>query len=357
MALIRDLTAGDEPVVDLAMHPAFDMLLSVWIAACRDNIDTYDIGREWFDHLEDTTPEHLKKAVAALGDPELWLALLPTVASMVEGSSIDEYLDGLAGSDVFELRSRLLEHRTPRTVELQELVKVAAGGDSAATDELLTHQAFVDRLEWAESLRALLVRDGLIDDIVDVLRRFHADVFAPHAEDFLPSLKRDIEAKRSLARTVSPARLIELATNGVAVGGGPDARPVLLTPSVVMRPWVVVTESPTHRVVCYPVAEEFLIEDPDAPAPWLVRVYKALGDGRRLRLLRRLGSGPASLTELTDHLEIAKSTVHHHLRTLRAAGLVRVVVNEGDDRLYSLRTDAAEEAAAVLRAYLEPGRG
>jgi uncharacterized protein len=59
-----------------------------------------------------------------------------------------------------------------------------------------------------------------------------------------------------------------------------------------------------------------------APGHGLVAVYRALGDGTRLRILRRLVSGPASINRVSQDLHLAKSTVHEHITNLRAAGLV-----------------------------------
>jgi hypothetical protein len=58
-------------------------------------------------------------------------------------------------------------------------------------------------------------------------------------------------------------------------------------------------------------------------------VYRSLGDGTRLRILRRLAAGAATVGRIADELGLAKSTVHEHLLSLRSAGLVRLVVNGG----------------------------
>ena len=57
---------------------------------------------------------------------------------------------------------------------------------------------------------------------------------------------------------------------------------------------------------------------PGDPAE-LVRIYKALGDESRLKLLKRLHEGPISLTDAAQEVGLAKSTTHHHLAILRQA--------------------------------------
>lgn len=50
--------------------------------------------------------------------------------------------------------------------------------------------------------------------------------------------------------------------------------------------------------------------------------HKALADPTRLRLLQRLADGPASVTELIEHVDLSQPLVSWHLRRLRAAGVV-----------------------------------
>ena len=75
-----------------------------------------------------------------------------------------------------------------------------------------------------------------------------------------------------------------------------------------------------------------------------------MGDEKRLRILRYLAKGPASLSQIADELDVAKSTAHHHLGLLRAAGLVKVTL--GDEKEFRLREDTMPETAAVLAGYL-----
>ena len=50
--------------------------------------------------------------------------------------------------------------------------------------------------------------------------------------------------------------------------------------------------------------------------------FRALGDETRLRVLEELVAGEASVSELTERLQVGQSLMSHHLRILREAGLV-----------------------------------
>ena len=50
--------------------------------------------------------------------------------------------------------------------------------------------------------------------------------------------------------------------------------------------------------------------------------FRALGDETRLRILEELVAGEASVSDLTERLQVGQSLMSHHLRILRECGLV-----------------------------------
>ncbi|MFZ5853700.1 MAG: ArsR/SmtB family transcription factor [Chloroflexota bacterium] len=79
--------------------------------------------------------------------------------------------------------------------------------------------------------------------------------------------------------------------------------------------------------------------------------HKALADVNRLRIVQRLAHGPASVTELIDHVGLSQPLVSWHLGRLRAAGLVATRRN-GRETVCSLRPEAFAESAARERSVL-----
>jgi ArsR family transcriptional regulator len=51
-------------------------------------------------------------------------------------------------------------------------------------------------------------------------------------------------------------------------------------------------------------------------------IHKTLADVNRLRIVRRLAQGEATVTELIDHIGLSQPLVSWHLGKLRLAGLV-----------------------------------
>jgi DNA-binding transcriptional ArsR family regulator len=152
-----------------------------------------------------------------------------------------------------------------------------------------------------------------------------------------------------LADRLPPEELVDAATRGIRYSPEPGISRILLVPHLVSRPWAIFTEAGETKIVCYGVAEPDVTGD--VPPDPLVAAYKALGDETRLRILRRLAEGSASLHELTELLGLAKSTVHGHLLVLRTAGLVVTDISKKTG--YELRRETLAESAALLETYLE----
>jgi len=79
--------------------------------------------------------------------------------------------------------------------------------------------------------------------------------------------------------------------------------------------------------------------------------HKALADVNRLRIVRRLARGPASVTDLIEHVGLSQPLVSWHLGRLRAAGLVATRRN-GRETVCSLRAEVFEARVAEERALL-----
>jgi DNA-binding transcriptional ArsR family regulator len=80
-------------------------------------------------------------------------------------------------------------------------------------------------------------------------------------------------------------------------------------------------------------------------------VHKALADTTRLRILQRLVDGPATVTELIDHVDLSQPLVSWHLRRLRAAGLIETRRN-GREVICTLGREALDRFHKRDRALL-----
>jgi DNA-binding transcriptional ArsR family regulator len=73
--------------------------------------------------------------------------------------------------------------------------------------------------------------------------------------------------------------------------------------------------------------------------------HKVLGDVNRLRILRRLADGPATVTELIEHVGLSQPLVSWHLGKLREVGFVSAE-RHGRETVHTIVPEAFERFAA-----------
>ena len=87
-----------------------------------------------------------------------------------------------------------------------------------------------------------------------------------------------------------------------------------------------------------------------ARADEMARVFKAMGDPVRLRLLSLIAShegGEACVCDLSEVFDLTGPTISHHLKVLREAGLI-AGERRGTWIYYRVQTDALHLASQVL---------
>lgn len=86
------------------------------------------------------------------------------------------------------------------------------------------------------------------------------------------------------------------------------------------------------------------ISDPKRPAS----IFAALGDETRLRLVFRLsGSGPMSITRLTEGSKLTRQAITKHLRVMENAGLVHSA-QQGRQSVWELKQHGLKDARHYL---------
>lgn len=356
---VADYTSPKKQPLSLRVmyHSAADLLCSLWILSDRwanDGLEEHELGDVWFDDLEAELAEETKAQIRDVGCGDIWVSFLSLLPEAGDGGTVEDFIGFLKAMDPADLRYRMVMLHDKFDEERRDLIADAAEGVDGAVDELLELAELEDvgLKQWRESIRHLLLMtpQETSDLIVSTLSAVQTEAFASREAEFRSFLETDAASKRSMARRISPERLLEIATSGINVTDEHARQPIVLMPTMVARPWVVFAPGPDFFVLGYPVADEHLQTDSDAPPQWIVKMHKALGDERRLRILRKLAENDATLAELAERADVSKSTLHHHLMLLRTAGLVRIQV--GSEKRYSLREDTITDAASVLDHYI-----
>jgi DNA-binding transcriptional ArsR family regulator len=336
--LIRDVTLADPPfTVEAQAAGAYELLIE----------------------LSALPPERAsartQAALERVGDRsgEVWLHLLGLATEAPEPRDTAALLAALVAADPLEVRRQLLGADVPawRRLVGPEVIEAAAAGDRTAQGRLLAHPRYYGGAA-AHALAVLLPLgpEETRRRLLEALGRWHEESFAAREAGLVELLAADAQATTELAAGLDPARLIELVCGGFAYEPEPECPRVLLVPHLAARPWLLLCQHRDTRIICHPARHQ----DGDeraATAERLARLGRALGDEQRQRILAALAGGPRDLDELAGAVGLSRSTVHHHMGLLRAAGLVRLAGNARRYR-YGLRPEAVGEATALLASVL-----
>ncbi|MDH3249551.1 MAG: helix-turn-helix domain-containing protein [Acidimicrobiia bacterium] len=347
-------TARRPFTVEIAVNPIFDLLLATWSSRGEgEKTSSWSIGEEWLsDFRESIHPDIWSEFDMLSGESEAdWLLWLIIGLLAEEAAELEAVTDALDWLDSVDLRSMLLANLCPGAGS--ELIDCVAAGDETELERLLEHAEQVESSK--EPSRDVMIEVlARLDTtrLVEALRAVNDTAFAGFADEWAPALARSADTVGMTLPGSQPQALIERITNGIDYEIPLGVTRLVLVPSVVIRPFSMVNDAGSGVVLAYPVDDEHLVDDPDAPPTWLVNYFKALGDPRRLKLLRRLELGPADLTELSDLIGMAKTSTFHHVGVLRSAGLVTVHIGGSNSGTYELRRQAFGDADGLLHKYL-----
>ena len=345
---------GSPPILSIDVSPAYELLQSLAVVFSEQDNDTYEIGNAWLEEARQRAGKELIGRVenVMLGDTDTFVHLTGLVYDTPAPRDVPAFLEHLRQTDPDEIRLHLVQFysRETRRATPAGVIRAAVGGDPAARDEFL-RTSHPEWEPWTAYLTRVLDQDGdaFKAALIDVLEQWADRVWKPESLTIMPIIERDADAKRELQRELPLEPFITTATNGVEFAPRPGIERVVMVPSFVNRPLVTYNELGETLLIIYPVADESVSADADAPPLRLVRLSKALGDEKRLRILRALADGEKSLMELAEMFGVPKTSMHHHMIVLRSAGLVAVGVGQ---KRYRLRRETVPDLGALLGGYL-----
>lgn len=338
------LTTAQPPVVEFDPRTAYDFLTSGcsdcgevgdllpedrgWISEARAGMVAELGGRPYAEACAGFITEFSHMLVARR-EIETARQLVAAVGELTDREVLDAMLQGLVENPDFGVAAGK-----------------AMNGDAEAWDSLR---------QQLQDMKGQPILPDTLEELVPTARKVLA-AWLPRYERVEQRVGRmlasDVAAKRREDATTDPMGFVERATNGIRLVPEPAIRKVVLAPSYFGRPYNSLSKVGGVQLVLYPIADSALgASGRSAPPVATVRLYRALGDESRLRILQLLAERDRYLTELATELELSKPTISHHLAQLRSAGLV-TMTEQGNLTYYSLRRDRVEEAGPELRAFL-----
>lgn len=300
--------------IEIDWSPAYELVASIKAFAGRTEHRTLELGPAWITEVRRHVDADLIKEVSARNA----LCQIDAIDLLIQQCPVERdaanflaWLRGLSGSELYKLLEPHIIH---------------------------------DRGELLGDL------DSLRDRYVRLLAAWNEQYFRHVDPEILAGLAADAAAKQELAGSIPTSQLLGLATSGVIFADEDSDETILLVPQYHYRPWNLFAEYRGQRTVEYPC--DALPPAPGEPPPGLVRTVRALSDPNRLRMLRFLCQAPRTFTDLVQYSGLSKSTVHHHLVILRAAGLILVPDLTRKGEKYVPRTGNIDSLGERLSAYL-----
>jgi len=339
------------PTVELDVRTAYDFVLSL---TTEPDAEQLPADREWLHRSLEALSAGVKRDLRLVFGGELHKGFGSAIVPLIV-----ERPEVRTAADVVALAASLgpTDLVQPFCCELDLAVGDLLDRIVAGERELIP--GLLERIEEPEAREAMerFLADptGYHRATVRVLRAWREQFEAIEAR-VGRFIERDAAARRPELETVAPFEFIERTSGGVRWAPDANLRRVVMAPSYFARPYNMFFAGEGWRMLCYPIADAALEGDASVVPASTIRLFRALGDDSRLRILRHLADGDLYLTEIAERMGLSKPTVAHHLAQLRAAGLV-TISETGGMTYYSLRRDRLARVDEGLRRYLGLAEG
>ncbi|MGE8203499.1 ArsR/SmtB family transcription factor [Heyndrickxia sp. NPDC080065] len=305
--------------------------------------DKLDKPGYYWDHLRSHLPDSLESELQYCQEHNTWKILLQLLHTQ-DFHSLMSFI-----SYISDLTDQQLKYFSlPFLEESQEYNRhLASQGDTDAFNRMILackqHLFFPQMIHFLSEVDMSELRIHLIE----VMSGWYNEVVKKDEDETIGMLKRDYHGKLKMLEKAAPEEVVQWAT-GEEYKPEANISKVLLIPHYVYRPWTIQAHLSETKVLYYPISETSLTDQDDVSS--LALLYKALGDEKRLRIVKLLFEKDRSLKELTDILGIGKTTIHHHLAILRSAHVVKV-----KESTYSLLHHSLSLLEPQLMDYLRRG--
>ncbi|MBM7541174.1 ArsR family transcriptional regulator [Amphibacillus cookii] len=331
--------------VELNYSTLWECALGIAAITNTKLIKTLDQPSSYWQQLKQSMTTALQAELKFVEENNTWKALLQLLHCKTF-TSLSEFITYIEDLEAYNMRFECL----PFIGDQYETYRVgSAKGDEHSTEQFIQltegNPFFPQYIRFISQVDLSLLKKHLII----VMRKWYEEIIVKKLEETESILKNDYQAKERMKKKLTPEELVQWATGGIAYLPEPSVHTVLLIPQFIYRPWTIEADIEGIKVFYYPVSNESISpDDKYTPNHFLVLKHKALGDEVRLKITKLLSEKNRTLQDITEQLDVGKSTIHHHLKILRAAKLVEII-----DSKYVLKRDALELLYKELAFYLD----
>jgi DNA-binding transcriptional ArsR family regulator len=320
--------------------------------------DKFNLRASWAagvrSRLSPQDRETLEVAKEVVYFPLQWIYSLPEPK---DANTALRLMENLAPSE--RLASLTLSHETPdEMVEMLQNVAARRSWKDADRELLRTlHPAKVPLRTKALTtiLEAWSHPHEFGDAYLQALSAYQAAFFSEEEERIRAILRDALAMAQEKATALLPGELIEELSQGVRFASLSEIKQIILSPSYWITPLIVFEKIQPGCVVLLFGARpaDISLVPGEAVPDAMLRSLKALADPTRLKILRYLGEGSYTPSQLARLLRLRAPTVIHHLNDLRLAGLVHLTIEGAGEKRYEARFETVAGTFATLRGFLD----
>lgn len=333
---------------------------------------------EWARKVRRQLPADFRKDLAVVAPrPMLWALLADAIRDIkADPETTPQLLDDINSLHHRDFQEAILGgvFRRAETVaaliageqSLAEAVRVESEVNSALLGLIGLHPFDLDGAVAATFNRLISDPASYRADLLRTLDVFWRSAFADTWELLEPRMQKTVEAMKGSLTTSNLSELgreyglpvafddrKKLVTNhrGAALFPYETVRAIHITPSAFndVRLWAAYKDGPGAVRLYFPVYDAGLLT-PEREVGNAAAGFRALGDTTRYAMAGILARQPQTSVELAKVFGVSKPTISHHVRLLRAAGLLDeratengVVLTLDRDVLEGISIAAAEE--------------
>lgn len=330
--------------VDLKYSVLWECALGIAAITNTPLMKTMEKPADYWKEIKESLPVKLLVELDYVENKNTWKALLQLLhqRDFTDLKEFTHYIQGLSMPHFTFICLPFIGN------SYQGLRRNASLGDPLAMKEMM--KITKDNSFFPSYIEFICQANGkrLKEHLIQVMTGWYEAVIMQDVEQVHTILQNDYEMKQKMVDKMTAEELVEWTTGGITYLPELNVSHVLLIPQYIYRPWNIEADLEDTKVFYYPIANESLTpNDPYTPDNFLVLKHKALGDEVRLRIVKLLYEQDFTLQDLTEQLNIGKSTIHHHLKILRAAKLVEI-----NDAKYTLKRKSLSMLSKELEFYL-----
>lgn len=307
-------------------------------------MDSLEKPMSYWTQTKESLSKELREQLNDVEKNNTWKALLQLLHQK-DFSTLSSFVSYIQGLPTIELRFICI----PFVGDSHQITRKRAASEKGAAmkemKELTSGNAFFP--DYIEFICKTDV-EHLKSHLIQVMTGWYKEIIEVELDQLNNMLQTDIEAKIRMEQKMHAEEFVEWATAGISYAPEPSVHKVLLIPHFVYRPWNIVADMEGTKVFYYPISNESISpDDKYLPSNFLVLKQKALGDEARLRIVKLLFENDRTLRDITEKLAMGKSTIHHHLKILRSAQLVKIKNSK-----YVLKRKSIDSLAKEIDLYL-----